>query len=731
MTEKLDLVRYEIFRHRLFNILEEGRVVVKMVSGSPVVVEGGETMTCFCTREGRTIAIAAGILLQAVGAKDFVRKAIELFQDNPGFTDGDQLFFNDPYIGGQHLADQVIIKPIFYKNELIAWAGSIMHTADIGGLVASGMPANATQLFQEGARFIGLKIMEKDILRNDVYQTLLAQARDPHFLALDTKAKIAANNTCGRRYLELVGKFGLDFVEQASDQLIRDSEQMAREKLAKLPDGIWQSRLYGDNTGAGADRPYQVRCAMTKRGGDLIIDLTGSSPQNEGSMNCTLPATWGQVFVPLTSQLFWDIPWNDGILAPVRVIAPEGSVVNCKFPAACSRGVMTVGCLVRTAVHQCISRMLYAGGMLEDVNSSWMGATGGAFSFEGMNQYGSRCGGIILDSFAGGVGATPFRDGVDAGGNMINPQSCISDVEIIEMNLPLMYLKRAQAADSGGFGRHSGGMAPQAVYMIQGSDDFKVALYRHSRRTPNNWGMFGGYPGAVNDSFLVLNPNIKDWFRESRTPAGVNDAFLLGGKLLNPDAPNVPMTAVKDEDLIFTLIAAGGGYGDPLERAPERVLADVKRGAITPDTAIKMYGVVIDSSGETDKPRDVMVKERLSLKKGAALPRQGTVPGKTLVRFHEYLEVAEGDRGLFIRCVKCRHTFCEASENYKRYALTRERDLSEVNLRRPFSGQPMWTVYQEYICPGCGTLLEVDSFCPQLYSEDSKILWDAQLLSFR
>ncbi len=195
---ELDPVKYEIFQHRLFNILEEGRIAIKMVSGSPVVVEGGETMCCFCDIQGDSILVAAGILLHAVGASDFVKKAVELYQDNLGFDDGDQLFFNDPYIGGQHLADQVIIKPIFCENRLVAWVGSIMHTGDIGGLQADGMPGNATQIFQEGTRFHGLKILEKGRLRTDAFNTILAQARDPHFLALDTKAKIAANNTCSK-----------------------------------------------------------------------------------------------------------------------------------------------------------------------------------------------------------------------------------------------------------------------------------------------------------------------------------------------------------------------------------------------------------------------------------------------------------------------------------------------------------------------------------------------------
>jgi N-methylhydantoinase B len=249
MSQELHPVKYEIFRHRLFNILEEGRLAIKRVTGSAVVGEGGETMCCFCTKDGSTILVAAGVLLHAVSARDFVCQAIEWYQDDPGFEDGDQMFFNDPYIAGQHLADQVIIKPIFHQGELIAWTASIMHTPETGGLQPGGSPAQATAIFQEGFRCQGLKIVEKGKFRKEVYQTLVAQAWVPYLIALDTKAKIAANNTCSAAYLRLVEQYGVDFVEAAGLRLIQESEEMSRAKLKRLPDGVWRSRLYGDTGG--------------------------------------------------------------------------------------------------------------------------------------------------------------------------------------------------------------------------------------------------------------------------------------------------------------------------------------------------------------------------------------------------------------------------------------------------------------------------------------------------
>ncbi|MCL4368831.1 MAG: hydantoinase B/oxoprolinase family protein, partial [Actinobacteria bacterium] len=339
---QIDPIRYELYRHRLFNILEEGRIAMRMVSGSPVVVEGGETMSAIYMSDGTPILVAAGILLHCVGAKDFIAKTIEMYDESPGIHEGDQIFFNDPYVGGQHLCDQAIIKPIFYKGERIAWVGSIMHTSETGGIAPGGMPPYATEIYQEGIRISGLKIVEGGQFRNDVYNTIVRQVRDQTLVGLDINAKIASNNVCANAFLELVEKYGIDFISEANDKIIRDSELEARQILSALPDGTWKSRHYGDHNGL-EEIPFRVVCTVTKKGDHITFDYTGTSPQSAGSLNSTFPATWGSLFVVLASSLFWNVSWNGGMFRPVELVAPEGSVVNCTYPAACSTGVASVG----------------------------------------------------------------------------------------------------------------------------------------------------------------------------------------------------------------------------------------------------------------------------------------------------------------------------------------------------------------------------------------------------
>jgi N-methylhydantoinase B len=619
MAYEIDPVRYEVFRHRLFNILEEGRIALKMVSGSPVVVEGGETMCSLHRADGSTILVAAGILLHAVGARQFIQKAIELYENDPGFNDGDQLFFNDPYLGGQHLADMVVIKPIFYKGRRIAWTGSVCHTAETGGMAPGGMPPRATVIFHEGIRILGLKVVEGGKFRPDVYTSIVQQVRDPHLVGLDLKAKIAACNTCAQRYLNLIDKFGLEFVEAAGDKLVSDAEERARAKLKSLPDGVWRSRLYGDNSGL-VEKPFKVVCTMTKEGDRLTFDFTGSSPQNEGSNNETYPATWGSLFVTLCSQLFWDLPWNDGFMTPIQVIAPEGTVVNCRFPAACSNGVQTAGAIIQEATQECVAKMLYAGGLIEDVNSAWKGSTGGAPFFGGINQFGQRCAGVILDSFAGGMGATPYRDGVDSGGNKMNPQSSISDVEMIDMTQPLMYLQRKNLADTGGFGKFRGGNATQQIYMVYGTNSFRLGLMGTGRRAAPNFGLFGGYPASVHEARYGLNTELPEWFRKSKSPQTFEEVRAAAEETIDP--PNSYDTIpTKEYDVLIQHFGGGGGYGDPLDRDPELVAKDVRDRDTSFEAAQKVYRVVLDPRTfevdrvATEKARDEARQERLRLGK--------------------------------------------------------------------------------------------------------------------
>ena len=732
MGKELDPVQYEIFRHRLFNILEEGRIAVSMISGSPVVVEGGETMCSFYDASGVPVLTAAGILLHCTGAMDFVLKAIEWYEDDPGILEGDQFFFNDPYIGGQHLPDQIIIKPIFIDGVRIAWTGTFMHTPETGGLEPGGCPAKATEIFHEGIRILGLKIVERGKFRPDVFGSIVQQTRDPHLVGLDIKARIAANNVCAKSYVNLVQKYGLEFVQEASKKIIKDSEKMSRSKLASLPDGIWRSREYGDHSGT-MEIPFKVVCTMTKKGEEITFDYTGSSPQNGGGINATFSGAWGNLFVALASQLFWEIPWNGRMMAPVKLIAPEGSVINCRFPAAVSQLPPTVGCMITQTACECIHKMFYTVEKYrEDVTSGWQGGHGAPY-FGGINQYGVPFAGVILDTFAGGTGGTKFRDGVDTGANMMNATSRISDVEIIELGMPFMYLARRNVPDSGGFGKFRGGMGGEAIYMIYSTNQVVFGTVGIGRKTPGGHGVFGGYPPDLQQNKFVLNSDVREFFKKSKTVTSFEELNLLEGNIiLSP--PNFHAIPLKEFDIISFRWGAGGGYGDPLDRGPEAVLRDINMNAISLKTAEWIYGVILKQTEmsidfeKTQRQRELLRQGRLTLGKGHTRKINSTDIKRNIVKFHEYLEIVEEYSGeKVIVCVKCWNQFCNATENYKNFSIYHENDLANVQGRFLAAEEKPFVTYQEYFCPGCGTLLEVDVLCKELEDEQSRVIWDIQI----
>lgn len=726
----IDPIKYGIFTHRLFNILEEGRKSMQMVSGSAVVVEGGETMCAFYRPDGMTILVAAGILLHATGGADFVRKCIEWYEENPGIYEGDQFFFNDPYIGGQHLPDQVIIKPIFYEGQLIAWTGSIMHTPEVGGLSPGGMPPAATEIFHEGIRISGLKIIEKGKFRKDVFNTLVRQVRDPHLMGLDIKAKIAANNVCARRYLELVTKFGLNFVQLASERIIDNAATMAKARLRNLPDGVWRSRLYGDAPNA-TNEPFKVVCTMIKQGEEVTFDYTGSSPAMPGPGNSTLTATWGSLFVVLCSQLFPGISWNYGMTEVVRLIAPEGSVLNPRYPAACSLGVTTVGKMVCATAHDCIAKMLYAGEEFQDVNAGWPGIAVGGLKYGGQSQYGDPIAGTILDGFAGGLGATPVRDGIDTGGAMMNPQSKISDVELIETYLPFLYLSRCQATNTGGFGQFRGGMGLEIVYMVYGTEKMSIGFSGGGIRVPPGLGLFGGYPPPSTDIIYVRDSDVRSWFAESRVPMHIEDALDLNGNIHHHRTQERSMLTLRNYDLVFNRLLGGGGFGDPLDRDSNKVLDDFKMRVISRDIVQHVYGVVIDETTmKVDNNETVELRLRLTEQRIGPLD-QDIYPHKTVqnqegLHIHPNLQITLHETNNVIKCRRCQYVFGPATENYKHNAVLIT-GIPQHMKQGPLSGDTPIAVYQQWICPRCGILLQVDVFSPEMETEESAILWDIQV----
>ncbi|HWP29582.1 MAG TPA: hydantoinase B/oxoprolinase family protein [Chloroflexota bacterium] len=733
---QLDPIKFEIFAHRLWEIAEEGRLSLQRVTASPIVAQGGECMSSFYAPDGTMILACSGHLRFAAATSDAIKKLIEWFGKDPGFFDGDQIFQNDPYTAGAHTYDQMVVKPIFYDGELIAWTASSSHTADVGGPLRGG----ATEIFHEGIRILGLKVVERGQFREDVFRSIVAQCRDPEYVGLDLKSRIAANNVCAARYLQLVEKLGKDFVVAAGQKLIEDAERMARERLRSIPDGTWVARSYGTRPDrkTGTARVYQIVARLTKRGDELEIDFEGSSEQSENDMNSTLPCTVAHVSISLTNSLFWNVPWSDGKLRPVRLKVPEGSILHCRYPAACSHGPR-VGTAIVAALNECLAKMLYAAGQYDDVNATWSGhwtAGGPGYFYGGHNREGLPAPQGLYDIHGSGLGAAPTRDGVSCGGHMNIPSGGISDVERIEMQYPFIYFTRNYLPDGGGFGKFQGGAGSHRICLVYGTKDLSAEYKPYGGVPEFAFGLFGGYPVGYGGERLLFETPPDLLARLQREPYPTTVEAIREGGWGVPRVPEgaPPRVALPEHWLVSDFVFSGGGYGDPLDRDPALVARDLRLGLISPRTAYVIYGVVADPTtgavdvAATEQRRRAIREERLRTAQpgpAAPMPPPAARDWQPVLRFHEYLDLVRAGDEFAVRCRRCQRLLCRGDENYKAHVLQRTRDLAEFSGRQLPSGEPYRAVYQEYICPGCATLLCVDVLAPEV--SDAAPLWDVQL----
>jgi N-methylhydantoinase B len=736
--QAIDPVRYEMFFHRLWAIGEEGRMTLQRVTASPIVSQGGECMSSFYDEKGHMVLACSGHLRFAAATSDAIKSLIQWFGNSPGFHDGDQLFFNDPYVAGSHTYDMMVIKPIFHRNKLIAWTATSTHTADTGGLLRGA----AYEIHHEGIRIPGLKVVERDEFREDVFKTLTEQCRDPQYVGLDLKAMIAGNNVCARRYLGLVNKFGLEFVGAGGAKMIQDSESKARARLRSLPNGVWITRQYVTTLDRKSRKAVaqQLFCTMTKEGDELRLDFAGTSPQTDTDHNSTLPSTIAHIALALTNTLFWDVPWSDGKMRPVKIAVPEGSILNCRYPAACGAAPRIGNVLVST-VCEGVAKMIYGAGRIEDVNASTTGnlefVGGPGYFYGGHTREGISVAQGLYDIHGAGMGAAPYRDGVNTGGHMNIPSAGISDIERIEMQYPFLYFTRGHNRDGSGFGQHRGGLGSYRIYLIYGSKDCSVDYKPYGGIAQGGFGLFGGYPTGISAMRVMTQAGLEilDKIRNGEYPDARAMRAGAWGKPFHPEG--VPeRIALPEGSLLVDYVAGGGGFGDPLDREPQAVLRDYGRGWVSRETAERIYGAVLDADGKkvdgeaTAQRRKEIRETRLregkpASGKSTALDGNGKKELKTILKFHAALELAGERKNAVIRCRRCGHLFCSAKENYKLYALHRVIHLKNFMPNPLPTGEPYIGEYHEYFCPGCATQLQVDLFCPPLGGEP--ILWDIRI----
>jgi N-methylhydantoinase B/oxoprolinase/acetone carboxylase alpha subunit len=782
MTE-LDPVQYEVFYQRLDKLLNEGKEVLRYLSGSVISREAGEVQEAFYLPDGEAGHIAAGILMHIMNVTRVIRymNASNYDADDIGIYEGDQFINNDAYIGGMHNPDIGVVEPVFYQGKHVGYLAGISHTTEVGGVEVGGMPPTATEAIHDGIHLPAVKLVERGKMRRDVLNLILRQVRDTTSVELDIRARMAGNERAKRRLLELIDDVGLDFFEAATQKLVDDAEAFARDRIKTLRPGIYRARVFDDCAGADKEKLFilDIEVEVTE-GGDLLIRMPVVSPENKSFNNAYLPAVEATAFYILLDLLLYDCRWNTGLSRAVKIdYVPEGSRLNASPDASVAYATVGIGAVFKLCLMDAVSRALFASGRLEDVMAPAVPTAG--TSVGGINRFGGMSVNILTSSsMAKGGGARIDKDGIDSSIIMYNPWSYISDVEAEETILPIMHIARRHRLNSGGLGKFRGGTGTENWTMVHKSPSFTITKYGSGNKIPSNQGLFGGYPGPATLFEWMTRSDFKEVVQKfPEMMAGTIDLSQLSSDEYFSE--HVCTTSGKrvltQGDMWHSTTHSGAtGLGDPLERDPALIVEDVLNKKVSLDVALKAYAVAMDPQSleidhdETEKLREERRKERLEqgipglkyleelvkmreekrlskpaldlfeetenfcpafireLDREKEVVAQGLTPaGK--IQVHQklfgltpYVDIVEDDQGRKMAvCSHCGFAYCEANDNFKYYCLIYDRDPADL-YPGILAYDKDWCLFREFYCPSCASQIEVEACAP-----GSPILWNYEL----
>jgi N-methylhydantoinase B len=550
----VDPITFEVIRNALLAAAEEMAIALKRSAYSTNVKTRADFSCAFFDRDLRLVAPAFTQPVHLGSLVELVPRAVAAYGAER-LEPGDALLTNHPYLGGVHLNDITLISPVHHLSRRVGYVASLAHHVDVGG----GAPASVgpfREVYQEGVIIPPVRVVRAGAIVDDVFRLVLAQIRSGRETAGDLRAQVAANTTGIRRIGALIDRFGGETVAAYAEELLAYAERRARAEVATLPRGEHAAEGFVDEDGY-TDQPVRLRVRVVVDDDGVLFDLTGCDEQRRAPVNSTFAQTYSACAYALKALIDPDVPANAGFYRLVRVVAPEGTVVNCRHPAPVVGGWET-----QTRLVDVIFKAL-AGAMPERIpaGSKAMMCHAG---FGGIHPRSGEyyC---FLETLAGGYGARASKDGPDAvqthGQNTEN-----APVEETELSYPLRILRYELVEDSEGAGTHRGGLGLRRDYLFPDHHATFTVLADRTRWGPH--GLFGGLPGAP--ARYVLNER-----RE------------LGAKTTVELAPG---------DVVSYRTCGGGGYGPPAARDPALVLRDVREGKVSAARARQVYLVAVDTA---------------------------------------------------------------------------------------------------------------------------------------
>ncbi|MEU3982339.1 hydantoinase B/oxoprolinase family protein [Streptomyces sp. NPDC026672] len=592
-----DPIQYEIIRNRLLAVTEEMRIALQSVSGSPTVTEASDFFTGLYLPDGEFATMGFQVAHEAPPVGALIR---HINEHRRAPRPGDMYIGNDPYVGALHQNDVQMAGPIFAGDRLVAWAGVMAHETDVGGMNFASWCPTATEVYQEGLRIPAVKLVDGGEIREDVLEMIVSASRLPAALGLDIRAFIATLNVAAERLHRLFEQYGPSTVVDAMRRMIAGTERGTRARLAELPDGQVHVRDFLEHDGH-TNRLYAVDLVATKAGDTLTLDFSGSSAQAPGFINATRAGLRGGVTGALIPTLGFGLAWNEGLLKPLDIVAPDGLVCTARHPAPVGSATVETIWTVTNVVQRALNLLMACSPAYAERGQAVSSGTMATFNLGGVNQFGERFGLHSLDPLAGGSGAFASGDGMNAGGPVAVPVPAIADVETNEQVSPLLYLYRRLRPDTGGAGTRRGGHSAEMGLTLRGVTGATALVMTHGAEVPNSVGLFGGWPGSTVRQLFAPGEGRSEEDLLRNHMAGAEHPW----RELGPKPGEIPM---RPGDFFAVSWQGGGGWGDPLSRDPRDVAADVACGVVTATHAEQVYGVVVSGSAadgvDTERTRE-------------------------------------------------------------------------------------------------------------------------------
>lgn len=572
ISADIDRVGLTLLNQRLVNICDEMAVSMMRTAYSPIFSEGLDFTTLLLDKDGN-LAATTGINPAMLGASLYAATWMINEVGRDALQPGDVWIHNDPYRGGSHMPEHMMIKPIYYEDELCGYLGTMAHMSEIGGMSAGSFAATATEIYQEGLRLPPVRLFINNEPNRDVWRIMLSNHRTPSNTWGDLHAMLGSLRVGERRLLQLIDERGVDSLAHDMSQLQDYAERHIREELRALPDGDYFAEDFFDNDGVEPGRHY-LRLRLIVEGDSIVFDYSDSDPQAAGPINAPYVVTLSASLNALLYLLERRVPVNAGITRAVRVVAPAGSICNVRLPGACVGGQTEL----QPRVMELITGRI-ASQILPERAAAGSGNTSLNFLFGGRHP----STGEYFAHYHFEANGWGGRVGSDGNSAQIVPHAACRNtpVEIFESRWPWLHHRYSLREGSAGPGRHRGGLG--IVRELEVESDLITVSALADRADSPPWGILGGHDGSTTRIEL----------RKHGT-----DTFVPIDQVLDlPSKTKFANARLTRGDTVRLVSPSGGGYGDPLERDPHLVALDVENRVINTQQAAADYGVVLDVDG--------------------------------------------------------------------------------------------------------------------------------------